>query len=332
MTGIPLTSLPEDRLHAFAPDAERAEWLDARMHRELASSLSHLAEAFEESRPAEAAGLRGAAERISAGQRVGPEAFARYFEIGERALGGDIDAVIGHVAALATSVSRGRGAFDVVARGSAGELDTLVDMRSGGGGRRFAPVPPEVAVALAGRIDAAFDLLGRALPALHDEIRAIVRRVIAAQAPAGARTQFDGASHYQFWGLLFLNPNFHETPLKMVEVLAHESAHSLLFGLTVDETLVLNPDEELYPSPLRADPRPMDGIYHATFVSARMAWAMEGMAASGLLSDSDRAEALEAARQDRENFAAGIGVVDAHGQLSATGRSVIEGARAWIDG
>lgn len=61
----------------------------------------------------------------------------------------------------------------------------------------------------------------------------------------------------------------------MDEVLAHEAGHSLLFGLTVDEPLVLNLDDVLYPSPLREDPRPMDDIYHAAFVSAHMALAME---------------------------------------------------------
>ena len=34
----------------------------------------------------------------------------------------------------------------------------------------------------------------------------------------------------------------------------------------IDELFVLNPDWERFPSPLREDPRPMDGIYHATFV------------------------------------------------------------------
>jgi HEXXH motif-containing protein len=47
----------------------------------------------------------------------------------------------------------------------------------------------------------------------------------------------------------------------VAEVLTHEAGHSLLFGLTVDEPLVLNLDDVLYPSPLREDPRPMDDIY-----------------------------------------------------------------------
>lgn len=68
------------------------------------------------------------------------------------------------------------------------------------------------------------------------------------------------------------------------------------------------------------------------YVSARMCWAMESLAVSGLLPPEDRAIALEAARADRENFARGLAVVDAHGRLSATGARILESARVWMAG
>jgi HEXXH motif-containing protein len=200
----------------------------------------------------------------------------------------------------------------------------------GEGADRFAPITPEMHRAFAALVDEGLALLDTGLPALAGEVRAIVHHMLFAQAPAGALVEFDGASHYQFWGLLFLNPKHHRTPLAVAEVLAHEAGHSLLFGLTVDEPLVHNPDDALFPSPLRRDPRPMDGIFHATFVSARMAWAMEGLADSGLLSATERAAARDAAAKDRANFASGLAVVDAHGLLSGTGRAILDNARAWI--
>jgi HEXXH motif-containing protein len=114
------------------------------------------------------------------------------------------------------------------------------------------------------------------------------------------------------------------------EVLAHESAHSLLFGFTVDEALQDNPDEELYASPLRVDPRPMDGIYHATFVSARMHWAMTRLAESGLLTEEQREKAYAAAASDLTNFDAGYGVVAAHGVLTDTGAALMRGAHDYM--
>jgi HEXXH motif-containing protein len=43
-----------------------------------------------------------------------------------------------------------------------------------------------------------------------------------------------------------------------------------LFGYALDERLVRNPDSQRFASPLRSDPRPMDGVFHATFVCARL--------------------------------------------------------------
>ena len=197
-------------------------------------------------------------------------------------------------------------------------------------GLSLAPITAAERDDFAALLSAGLALMEAELPELHGEVTAIVRQVVLAQAPKGAKLEFDGASHYQYWGLLLLNPNHHRTPLAVVEVLAHEAAHSMLFGLTVEEPLVFNPDDELYPSPLRLDRRPMDGIYHATFVSARMTWAMERLAASPRLSPEDRAAARAAAETDRRNFAAGHSVVEEHGRLSATGASILRGALAYM--
>ena len=59
--------------------------------------------------------------------------------------------------------------------------------------------------------------------------------------------------------------------------LIHEYSHNLLFGIARNEPLVFNDPEERDESPLRQDLRPMDGIYHALFVSAREALAMRAI-------------------------------------------------------
>jgi hypothetical protein len=74
----------------------------------------------------------------------------------------------------------------------------------------------------------------------------------------------------------------------------------------------------------------MDGIYHATYVSARMCWAMEALAASSNLSQTDRDNALKAAKTDRENYLKGLAVIDAHGDLSKSGQRILDNARGWM--
>jgi HEXXH motif-containing protein len=141
---------------------------------------------------------------------------------------------------------------------------------------------------------------------------------------------FDGGSSYQLWGALFLNAVRHKTRIDVIDSIAHESAHSRLFGLCTEEAPVTNPDEEVHPSPLRREKRPMDGVYHATFVSARMHWAMARLIASGRLRGAARRLPSAARDSDRRNFESGYRTVAAHGRLTRTGRIAIDAARAYI--
>ncbi len=297
------------------------------MHTELAASLVHLSAATAESMKGISERIGAVARAVSAGKRMRPEAFRAYYGLVPALLNGqeqEIEACLTRLEGLSERAPGlliqhfGQPDAEVLSR------DLIDD------GMELAPISDTKAADFSGILGEGLDLMQRALPDLFGEIDAIVYEVLLAQAPENMKMEFDGASHYQFWGLLMLNPKHHKTPMAVVEVLAHEAAHSLLFGLTIEEPLVFNPDDDLYPSPLRVDPRPMDGIYHATFVSARMAWAMEHLAASGLLSADQCNEARDAAAHDRENFSKGFGVIEQYGRLSDTGDRVLNAAREWI--
>ena len=145
------------------------------------------------------------------------------------------------------------------------------------------------------------------------------------------RIQFTPDLVPRLWGALFLNADFHRTAQAVAEVLAHESAHSLLFGFCTDSALVENSDDERYNSPLRTDPRPMDGIYHATFVSARMHWAMSRLLEARVL-DDEATEATRGARDaDVRNFWSGYEVVAEHGRLTDLGRALMNEAHAYME-
>jgi len=321
--------VPETALTQFVPNGDRARVLDRRMHDELANSLAHLAEASEAALPEVSKRLGAVAQAVRAGRRVRPQVFRAYFLLVQALVDEDQSRIDRLVQVIEDTEDRA----ESLKRTYFGKPDAdqlCLDLI--GDGMRMAPISAEQAEAFFTLLDEGFALAKEGLPDLHDEVRAIVHEILLARAPSGDKMEFDGASHYQFWGLLMLNPKHHKTPLAVVEVLAHEASHSLLFGMTIEEPLVLNPDSELFESPLRLDPRPMDGIYHATYVSARMAWAMETLAESGCLSTEDRQRALEMAAQDRQNYEKGLSVVDAHGRLSDTGRIILDDARAWIAG
>ena len=116
----------------------------------------------------------------------------------------------------------------------------------------------------------------------------------------------------------------------MVQALAHESGHNLLFGLCADGPLHENGDDERYSSPLRIDPRPMDGIIHAAYVTARMHQAVQRLLAAGVLDEAQAEEARTANIANVKRFAMGMQAVDRHARLTARGRAVMAGARAYM--
>ena len=301
------------------------------MHGELALSLAHLSDACTSEAPDITRKLARPRALLAAGEVLPPRAFGLYFHLASSLFEGN-EAAAHWAAAQLDAIEPRTGGLRMRGWGGAesADLEAVLALRMGDGVRQFAPISEATAQHFAALVTEGLTLLQLATPELHGEITGLLSEMLFAQAPAGAAMEFDGASHYQFWGLLLLNPSHHHTPLAIAEVLAHEAGHSLLFGLTIDEPLVRNDDDELFVSPLRPDPRPMDGLYHATFVSARMAWAMEALADSGLLTSAEQQHARAEAAKDRENFSKGWHTVMQHGRLSATGTQIIENAHRWV--
>ena len=314
----------------FAPNGAHARMCDRNMHAALRDSLAHLHDVLG-SRGVEPTGIEQVIAQLDAGERFAPLGFALYYDLASAVFVRDHDAAA-ELAERLTKATLTDDSIDISAHleEAPHEVAERLNGSEGEGGMRLAPITAEARDAFVDLLHEGFDLMRRELPALHDEVTTLVRQIVLAQAPAGSKLEFDGASHYQYWGLLMLNPKHHKTPLDIVEVLAHEAGHSLLFGQTIEEPLVFNPDDELYTSPLRVDQRPMDGIYHATFVSARMAWAMERLAQSDRLTADERKAAADAAAKDRQNFKAGDSVVAEHGRLSATGARIMDAARDYM--
>lgn len=223
--------------------------------------------------------------------------------------------------------------FDDAALGSSRMRDLYRRALDTDATQPFSFLPPEADASTntSQSITRALALMRDTAPELAAEITGLINEIVLA---AGARTpgvmRFDGASSYQLWGALALNVDEHKSDLEMMETLAHEAGHSFLFGMTIDEPLVWNSDDELHKSPLRADPRPMDGIYHATWVSARMHYAMRTAYDSDVLDDDQRHQCDALLDASRRAFEDGDTVIRAEADLSATGAALIDGARRFM--
>jgi len=304
------------------------------MHRELGASLRHLCEAADGVVPFDAGGMGTLIRHLQAGTAYAPILFGDYYQLGLELMNDDCQAAEATFSRVASArpVSSPHqhvaGLADPRVCPTSARYHRSMTEHSDIGMR---PPPAEVAAAFVERYHRGLALMEHAIPELAAEVRALVRHVVCVVGDPAFAMQFDGGSHFQLWGALFLNADFHTTEWSIVEVVAHESAHGLLFGFCIDEPLVFNDDDELYQSPLRMDPRPMDGIYHATFVSARMHWAMSRLVESGLLTEKNREQAERARDADARNFAAGHGVVAEHGRLSDLGAALMAGAYGYME-
>jgi HEXXH motif-containing protein len=180
---------------------------------------------------------------------------------------------------------------------------------------------------------AALKLLEDADAALAAELRALVIQIVGVgpAAQAGGRG-FGGASSFMLWGAVLLSLAQHGTMLDMISGLVHEAAHQLLFGLSLDEALVDNSLDERYGSPLRTDPRPMDGIFHATFVCGRMhyAYARVRERMRNSLNQADRSLIEQRLREYHGKFFDGLDTVQRFGRMTANGDRIMNAAADYM--
>ncbi|NGP18557.1 aKG-HExxH-type peptide beta-hydroxylase [Devosia aurantiaca] len=317
----------------FEPSGTRANALDRAMHVSLAQSLHYISQQCLGQIDFDAVSLNRLVENISV-TRYGATLFGLYYQLVD-AIDDDDHTQAGHLFDRLVSeqpVSSGLQVHAIEDEWTSGQAELYRRGMSTDPTVNFSFLQPpdEMAAQFKQKLVATLDRFEPVLPEMIAEIRGLLSEIVLAVGEADAEYVFDGGSSYQLWGALFLNPAFHDTEIQVMEVVAHEAAHTLLFGLTVEEALTENDDDELYASPLRVDPRPMEGIYHATFVSARMHWALSKLLASEVLTEKERDFALAAQSEDAANFFAGLSVVEEHGRLTPTGSGIMQAAKQYM--
>lgn len=319
----------------LTPDPARAAALDERMRQRLVDSLRYIQSQSGEHLTFPEPEFGRLVKRLGEGP-VGSSVFAVYYDLVLAIGQDDLDEAqrcIEELVSLAGKAPYGP------------EILALKDYRTDRVSDRFRrfvdtdpanhftilPPPPEKVAACRQRIESAFALLDRASPDFSNEIRALLREIVLAVGPDDPDAMlFDGASSFMLWGALVLNADSYQNDLDMVQVLAHESGHNLLFGLCADGPMIENDDAERYASPVRRDPRPMDGIVHAAFVIARMHQAVRALLDADAVPSDQKSEAENALANLQKNFAHAMDTVDQHALLTPLGRSVMEGARSYM--
>jgi HEXXH motif-containing protein len=320
----------------FAPDPVRADRLDQAVRDGVADSLQIVWERLDLSRSADDRRVASLLVSIRTGP-TSPGLFGAYVELvlalyAERA---------GEAEALADELLR-----TPLANAGPTRIVTLDDQDLGEGQsaryRRLLsneitcsiePVSGVARESATAQLETAIDLLRDAAPDVAAELGVLVRQIVLVapgESPDGVA--FGGASTFSLWGALVLNANRLGDRLEVAVQLAHETAHCHLFGLALGGRLVNNDDAERHASPLRRDLRPMEGVAHATYVTARMIYALEELIASGQLDRDETMRARARVRQNEQAYEHGLATVLAHARFTPPGAAAFDGLRRFMDG
>ena len=197
----------------------------------------------------------------------------------------------------------------------------------------IAPDPADSRAATA-EIDALRLLLAADLPLWWAELQALLGKIILATT-AETGKGFAGASAFDVWGAILINPGYRSDRLHLALTLVHESSHLKLFYAYLDDEIVLNPPDQVFSSPLRRQPRPMNGIYHAAFVLARMALFIAdiGRATAGarLFGDGANRALQDELAQTISSFDSAYAIIREQGVLTEKGQHIIAEAVARVD-
>lgn len=173
-------------------------------------------------------------------------------------------------------------------------------------------------------------------PEMHAEVCTTVTDIVMAQAGAARRMVFGGISSFAAWGAICLNQPLHTHWTEYFKQLVHETAHLLLFAMAREQPLVLNDASERHASALRDDNRPIDGIFHSAFVSAREAYAFnawlnwQATQPPETVSSDDMTRVEQALECSVLAYWDCCDQLDAHAQLSELGHQVLGQTRAFV--
>lgn len=131
----------------------------------------------------------------------------------------------------------------------------------------FAPSEADTALATS-RLLRAKAIIAATASDWSAELDALLSEIIL--AVNDGQGGFAGGSVFDLFGAILFNPGTRSDIAHHLMTLIHESSHLLLFARHLDDDVLLNDPDQLYSSPLRRQPRPMEGIFHAMWVSARM--------------------------------------------------------------
>jgi len=325
----------------FNPTRQTGVALNARMAKGLHASLTYMFAQIGAEIAVDGARASTLMDRLAEGSRESPELYRRHYQLVTDIGAGDLTAANNNLNTM-LDLPAAEQTTRVLTPGSgkdgdealrllpyfAAEPDTLFE---------FSAPPSTEAKQATLQITAAMELIERCLPGLAGEIDETIVWVVVASGHAKPNTgvenaRFGGGSTFKAYGSVLLNCDPANSVSDRALSIVHEATHNALFAFAPGDGLVENDLQDRFRSPLRRDKRPIEGIYHATFVIARLAYTVRQMMASGRLDRAQREQVEQALPEYRARFNNGMAVLNDHARYTGLGRDAIDQARAHMAG
>lgn len=318
----------------FIPGKEDAVRTNQAMHDGLFESLSYLSDVLHSDLPDLSQKIANWVQSVEPGMRVPSAVFGAYYDAVEALQAEDVDAgaaLLGQI--VATKPVQRTTRITMLGRDYT-DIDSKRIERFMGAPETGAAGVTQPDRVIAERFEknlvAAIQWIQARIPELYEEMNALLGELVLV-GPAEGALEFEGGTCFRLWGAVALNAERKASIADLIVTLAHEEGHAALFGACRREMLVENPDSELYWSPIRKTERPLEGIFHASFVSARMVWVIERMLASGDFGWLERRKLRKFLREADAIQRDSAEIVRREGRLTDTGRSVLDGMTGFME-
>lgn len=190
----------------------------------------------------------------------------------------------------------------------------------------YAPLPPCMRqfTALSSHLESSMALIAAVDAPMADEIN-----VLAASIRLLNNNNTLAATSPKFFGAIYIsmpeNDLMQHQVLVLVDHLVHETSHLFLNAILIHDPLMLNDENARYSSPIRKDPRPMLGIYHAIFVLSRVIRILKKISEFDLYHDFDFLN--KCIKRFIRHYETGFETVKQHGILTDLGNDIFNSTR-----
>ncbi|MDW6093421.1 HEXXH motif-containing putative peptide modification protein [Vibrio rhizosphaerae] len=193
------------------------------------------------------------------------------------------------------------------------------------------PMEKEADITAKENLEYGMSILKDCESSLYDETKNLVSSIVFFSSKKGVgNNKLYSLTSNAMQSLIMIEGRHNNSWIFLLDKYIHEAAHSLLFAINLKEELFYNSEDERYSSPLRKDPRPLSGIYHATFVIQRLIYAFKNILKKAMLNTADKESIQKILEFYLERVNDGYETITKYGKLSPVAKYMIEEGQATI--